>query len=191
MSYETDIVQAVAARVARRYAQRCWWADEGDLRQEAITAGLDAIIPGQWDAAVGVPLQAYVWRACVLHVRAYLWRNSSPMSETHENLRGLKGVHRSNLDEGIVDQATRVDALLDSCRWIARAREQIEFVLSKAYGDKAAAVAVRMLLEETPPRELAVEVGLPVARVYRITQRARALLGENLALCKMVEELRA
>lgn len=68
----------LANRVAKRYARRCWWMPEEDLRQEAWIAALDAL--KSFDPEYGTRLDGYVWCAMVRWLRGFLWRNSAPVT---------------------------------------------------------------------------------------------------------------
>lgn len=166
----------VAAKVARRYARRVWWADADDLQQEATTAALKA--ETTWDPAPGVPLEAYVWRACALHLRTYLWRQSSPVTETWHRLSTLRGVHRATLDE-LQDHATEKDTfdLVREKQWVESVREQLYYLISEERE-----IIMRVLLGDERPEKVAAETGLPVRSVYKLTRGARAVISKNALL---------
>lgn len=183
-------LEDVAARAARRYARRCWWAEEADLKQEALAAAL--VAQKTWDAQVGVPLTAYAWRAAVLALRAYLWRNSAPVSESGHRLHELKGVHRQALDTQSVAELEMegpwVDELLDDERWRHRVREQIHFVLEHEQQESEVRMALSALLDDVHPRDVALTEEAPVGTVYRAVQRAKTALKNNMMLYDLLKE---
>lgn len=164
------ILEVVAAQAARRYARKVWWADEVDLRHEALSCALQ--VASKWSPEVGVPLRAYAWRAVVLHLRRYLLTNSAPVSESWHRIGDLRGVHAHDLDDATHDPNTPPDEELDDRRWRHDVREQVGFVLRHAFGSQGKLVASAMLDEED----------LPPEDVRRITHRARKVLGDNLTL---------
>lgn len=187
MSSSEQLVK-VATKVARRYARRCWWADEEDLRQEAMVAALECLKEGRWDPEVGVPLNAYAWRACVNHLRSYLWRQSSPVSETDHNLENLRGVHHIEIPEdGFQDRVEPVEVLLDQARWNHAVREQVLFVLGAVGVDR---VVLRTLFDDDKPADVAEELGIPRNTLYRSLQRARTALRDNAMLYELMKEVR-
>jgi len=145
--------------VARRYKRRCWWADVDELCHEAVVAIMQAI--PRWDAEVGVPIQAYVWRAAIFACKHYLWRNSTPVSETHHRRGDLRDVRRAELHD---DHASSENVELSVIEqdWRLRVKAQLELIISDTpNGDLAAAV----LLEERSPKECAEDGN--VSAVYR------------------------
>lgn len=185
----------VAERVAARYARRVFWADPEDLKQEATVAALAA--QRTFDPRIGVPFAGYAWRACVLHLRAYVWANSAPVSETDHHLTDLRGVYRDSLDAAgdVVDGAAPPDEQLDVARRQHAVRGQVSLVLAHALrnGDVVdrladAYIAERVLVDEVQPARLAAELEMPVQKVYRIAQRARTVLAENAVLYGMWED---
>jgi len=177
-------VNSVAARAAKIYARRCWWAEEDDLRQEALAVAHAS--RRTFDERVGVPFSAYAWRACVLHLARYLWRNGAPVSAPDHRLRELRGAHRSSLSE-YVDLGPNVGALIDDHRWHLRVREQLTFLLQQ-HGEGDARVASRTLLDEEKAAAVAADEGIPVTRVYRIAARAKRLLAANALLHELHTE---
>lgn len=170
-------VMRMARRAARRYARRCWWADEEDLVQEATTAALHATRPdGPFDPECGVPVGAYVWRTCILHLRAYLWRQSSPVSETGHKLATLHGVHHTELTE--TSATTDIDAfvLLSEKEWTEKVRAQLDYLFDK---DVKGKLVARVLLDEEKPEYVAHEAGVPVQDLYRLTKKAKRSIADN------------
>lgn len=170
-------IALVAERVARRYARRVFWAEEDDLRQEAYAVALTAC--RSWDPAVGVPLAAYVWRACVLGLRSHLWRSSAPVAETDHRLHTLRGVHRAPLEEALLVESPTAARPDEAC-WREEVREQVSYVLARGQVD--ARLALPVLAGELPARMVAQRFDVPVVRVYRTVRRARLLLENNALL---------
>lgn len=179
-----DEVLRVARNAARHYARRVWWANEEDLVQEASAAALQATRPdGPFDHESGLPVGVYVWRACVLHLRAYLWRQSAPVSESRHKLPTLRGVHRSELTE--TSAITDVDALslLSEKEWTEEVRAQLNYLFDK---DGDGALVSRVLLEEEKPEYVAHTAGIDVQDLYRKTKRAKRALTNNALLFHMM-----
>lgn len=204
----------VVAKVAGRYAQLCWWAEEEELKQEAWIAALDAT--RTWDPTVGVPLGAYAWRAAVLHLRTWLWKNSSPVSapasaseevrkfrragfnETNELIEpyyGGKGTgHLDNVKPGrlwtarrnqLEDERRWVDEMLDDERW----KDRVRVALKQVLGDSPDSdLAVDAMLSDEKASAFAKSRGVEVQKVYRATQRARARISESLDLYRLWKE---
>lgn len=187
----------VANRAAGRYARRVFWADIEDLRQEAFMAAIECAT--RWyDPQCGVPLAGYAWRAAVLHLRKWCWRNSSPVSETDHNLALLRGVHRTSLepkatpdhprraftaqfDDVLTDRRPIPDAAYEAAERNALIREQIEFLLAERTVKEREA-ALRVIRDEESARVVADSLDMPVRSVYRIARRARVLFAENAML---------
>lgn len=184
---EDPVVEAanIAARVANRYARRVFWADPDDLEQEAMVAALNAV--QLYDESMGIPFAAYVARACMRQVGRAVLRASAPVSSRRRDKR-LIGLQRVPLCEELEEAAPWADAVLVDADWKFRVHEQLDFVLNAGQGDQAR-VALRVLLDEEKPARVAEELGLPVARVYKITERARSRLAGNECLFHMLKEI--
>ena len=178
-------MEDVARRAAARYKSRCWWAEFDDLHQQALEAALRA--ERTFDPDVGVPLDAYLWRACVLALRTYTWKQS-PVSAPDHKLTELRGLHRAELTDVTDDRAQEpwADKVLSDKQWADRARASIEEALGEQ-SDKA--LALRVLLADEKPREVADACDVPIQRVYRATQRARDALGRDLDIYHLWKEL--
>jgi DNA-directed RNA polymerase specialized sigma24 family protein len=183
-------LEDVAGKAARRYKRLIkfgWWMDFDDLKQEAMVAALSA--SRTWDPLVGVPLNAYAWRACMLHLGKHIWRQSSPVSETDHRLKTLARVCRAELHDDVAeDTSDSADAQLTTKQWQTEARTQILVVLRKALGEEAV-LATAVLLDEQPPRAVATTNGIKPALVHRATQRGRSAIADNLMLYDMLREL--
>jgi hypothetical protein len=170
-------VLRIARAVARRYAQRCWWADEDDMTSVASLAVLDA--SRHWDPQVGVPFDGYAARAASNQVREHLWRESSPLSGgLHDPRKNIEGVTRASLDVRTDDgewsprpelvQNPDPGPQLDDAQWRLRVRRRVR-ALSGVTQDGGLARAV--LLDGRAPSELAPEGDLK--RAYRAVQILR------------------
>jgi len=175
-------VEDVAVKAAARYARRCFWADREELAQEARCAALKAHTT--WDPAVGVPFEAYAWRACILHLRRFLWKNSSPVSESYHQLANLRGVHRAELTETLLDEGTAPDVVVEERRWDGKVRAQMWRVI-EGLGPQAAQVVEQRLLYERPLQEVAEATELEPAAVERIARAARRLMSQDMDLFEM------
>lgn len=172
-----DRIIATAAKAARRYARKVWWADEDDLRQEAALAALQATREGgPYDPETGVPVGAYVWRACVLHLRAYLWQQSAPVNETDHKLATLRGVHRLELNESLASADVDAYELLSEKEWTEEVRSQLDYLLNKRGAGKHLA---RVLLNEESPTHVAHEAGIPIDDLYILTKKTRRDIASN------------
>lgn len=205
MSVQTlELIADVAARASKRYARSVFWADPEDLKQQALLAALSAARPGLWDERVGVPFEAYVWRACMNSLKTYLWRNSSPVSETDHRLETLRGVHRASLGELNTDDGTavlgtvmeahlesfpEVDELVDQKMWVEEARDQLSFLLIERQGVRAAELALRVLIDGEKPSQVAAEASVPPEVVYRASCTAKKHISQNVMLYSLWERL--
>lgn len=192
----------VARRCAARAKRRVWWAERGDLEQEAALAALSAA--RTWDPDTGVPLSAYVWRACSLHLRKYLWRCSAPVSETDHNLNTLRDVHRTqlpseatgakycdrswyikNMPERIHNSDIDAFSLFRQKEWECAVRQQLDHLFDKT--DMKEAIA-RVLLYEERPAVVAATFGLSVRDLYAKTKQAKKLASSNALLFNLMKE---
>lgn len=186
MSIET--LEDVAGKAARRYKQLIhlgWWSDYGELKQEAMVAALSA--KRTWDPLVGVPLNAYVWRACILHLGKYIWKQSAPVSETDHRLRTLAHVCRAELVDEHLEGGDGFELVFEDWLWRENTRAHIRLVLRETQGDDAL-LTVAVLLDGCSPREVAQAAGVTSQHVHRLTQRARTVLSNNLMLYDMLRD---
>lgn len=160
-----DDVLEIAKKVARRYARRCWWASREDLEQEASLAVMQAA--RTFDPHVGVPFKGYAHRAAVNALGPYLWRQSSPVSETFHRLKTLAGVVHTELKEAYhLASPDRPDLMLEEAQWRQQVRER---VLALAQETPDGQLAMALLLEG----EAAAEDDQPRQSVYRASARIR------------------
>jgi DNA-directed RNA polymerase specialized sigma24 family protein len=189
-------VNVVVARVARRYAKRCWWAEVDDLSQTGWEAATSA--RASFDPSVGVPEAAYLWRAIVNSMRRYLWRESSPVSGGHSDPWRLRTQTRAPLPDGerdetgerrvapLVCKLPRPDALLAKKRWVLRVLERVSEVSESVPGNE---LAIAVLLDEWRSREVAEEMSVAVHDVYTATARVRRGLANDDDVRELAEEL--
>lgn len=174
-------------RVARRYAVRVWWADEKELVQEAWLAILTALRPGgPYVQECGVPRTAYAWRAAVLHLREFLWRQSAPVRAPHHKLKELRGVHRAEVTEESIVTFEDPAQLLEEKRWTESVRSQVHYLLDKLGADSG--VAARVVVHEEEPAEVARDLALPTSHVYRTARAARTMMSDNAMLHQLLKE---
>lgn len=180
-----QVAETIALRVAKRYARRCWWAEEDDLRQEAREAAARAML--KWDSRVGVPFQAYAWCSCARAVQNLLWRQSSPVSAPKNKLPELAGIWRAPNDAVLKEYATPVpapDQQLESALYAEAVREQVQFVLE----DEDPIVvgwAMRVLLGEEPMIEVAETEGVRLHDLRIAMKRVRGVLREDARLFEL------
>lgn len=108
-------LKAVVEEAVKRYAKRCWWADRADMRQEAWMVACSAartFKPARWATDPGNGLYWYAWRAVVVQLRNYLWRESAPVTAPQRKLDQLAGVQRAPLT--LVPDTAAEQALADA-----------------------------------------------------------------------------
>ncbi len=174
----------VAAQAAARYARRVFWADREELVHEAVVAALKAHVT--WDDQCGIARGAYLWRACVLHLSAFCWKQSAPVHAPHHKRKELRGVHREEVTETSWVSSEDPHSLLDEKQWTAGVREQVDFLLD-GLGENSG-VAARVIVLEESPAAVAYACELPVGYVYRIARTGRRLLADNAMLHSMLKE---
>lgn len=178
----TDIeIRQVSLAVARRYKRRCWWADIDDLTNEAAAAIVKAL--PNWDPEVGVPVEAYVWRAAAFACKHWLWKNTAPVNASSHSAKELKGIHRVSL-KAVHSQESDHDPHRDytDMEWRQRVKAHLEEIIaSTPNGDLAAAV----LLEERKPMDMEADT----QRVYKAAAVLRNRLRQSYPLYKLWKEL--
>jgi DNA-directed RNA polymerase specialized sigma24 family protein len=178
---ELVVALDVSKKAARRYARRCWWADVADLEQEAVLATVKAA--NTFDPSVGVPFAGYAWRAAILALKPYLWRQSSPVSASWGDIIGrkLEGLQRVAVDLTIPDDREDADDALDSKRWC-------EQVWKRAVAlDPSGGLAVEVLLLGEKSADVARRHNVPVQTVYNATTRAKARMTNDKELYALWE----
>ena len=176
-------LEQVAIRAARKYKRRCWWACMDDLHQEARVAVIEA--ERTFDPEVGVPVEGYAYRAAMLALRTYTWKQSAPVSASDHTLESLRGVYHGQLEDVHVDGGIAPDEDTELRRWHLRVRARIAGVLGEG---EAGLLALRVLLGEAQPADVAREAEVPVAKVYAATLRARKAISEDLILYRLWKE---
>ena len=185
---DVAVLDKTACKAAARYARRVFWASIDDLKQEALLAAVEAA--KRWyDPSTGVPLSAYAWRACVLHLRNWCWRNGSPVSapSTH-TVAELRGLHRRSWEakthgaRSLIEThagPVAVEDLYYDAEWNALVRDQVRFLIEERMPEAEKHIAVRVLIDDEEQQAVAEDLGMPKESVWRISRRARVLLAEN------------
>lgn len=182
---DAPAVLEMAGKVASRYARRCWWADKDDMRQVATVAILEA--HGTFDSSVGVPIEGYAWRAAVLAVRHYLWKNTAPVNESDHNVKNLRGVVRAPVEDAlsVADENPTPEDEARRLLWHKRAHEAIRAVLDDGVDGH---LAEDVLLHEMKPAEVARRHDVVVTSVYEAVSTARRRLRIDLELWELWNE---
>jgi DNA-directed RNA polymerase specialized sigma24 family protein len=187
-AHQEEVIASIAARVARRYVRRASWSNEDDLYHEALVTAYEA--RESWTPSVGVPFQAYAWQACLHHLKRFVWNASAPVRLTDWALRHNLQPRGGGLElaDDLPDPQALADELVIEHDWLKRLRDQLLFLFFEHRSELEGQVAVRVVLDEDPPRVVARELGLPVTQVYRIARRARLLLEQNAVLFDLWKE---
>jgi hypothetical protein len=184
-----EIIEQAAARVAHKYARRCWWSDPRELRQEATAAMLGAV-PGFDPSKASRPGQAeaFFYRVGLRALHNFTWRSGSPLSETDHNLRLLAGVTRAPVEEAaeLPVLAPWADEIIANGAHLAELRAALAEVLGQLGEDEELARAV--LLRDGKPEDVAVLYGVERRRVYRATALARRFIMDDLQLYELWKE---
>lgn len=183
--HDVDEILRNAAILGARYHRKCWWADEADLRQEAIAAQLQA--HRTYDATWGVPFGAYAWRAAALALRDYLLAQSAPVSARRGHREVLVGLHHAPIEAAeniaIDDDPRKAYERAEQC---ARVQTEVAAVLT----DEAAVFAWATLGGDFTLREVTAYHGCDPSTVYRATAQVRKALRasrELYTLCRQWE----
>lgn len=193
-----------ARRAARAYKRKCWWTEVDDLVQQAVVATTKAMTT--FDPAVGVPLDAYLFRAAVLALKPYILSLSAPVSSSRAQRDQLKGLVRAPVtttDRGSLDD-TRGDAnyrrsdvimrtndddspdiVVSKASITARVQERLHEILTD---DKQTERALPVLLGWQSSAEVAEAEGISVQEVYRATLRARRRIESDTVLWQLWNE---
>lgn len=170
-STEVAARDALAGKAASRYWRANRWAEHAELKQVAWLALLEA--DRTFNAAVGVPWQAYGWRAAVLAVRDFVLRARCPVHTRAHAAAGAHDVPRGvTLGEEPPCSATQLDALA-SARLGVRIAEAVYAEIA-AHPDAELGVAV--LFDEHAPADVAAANGVAVAKVYKAARQLRQAL---------------
>jgi hypothetical protein len=117
----------IVEATARGYAKKCWWADELELQQQAWLVLLDTEARGTWRSDVGVPLAAYLWRACGLGVRRWLLQQSNAVTMP-VNMLGVHVTERAPLVPWMADKQVPADLRLDEAVWLRDVRVVLDAI---------------------------------------------------------------
>lgn len=175
-----DDVLRIAKAVARRYANRCWWADVDDMTSEASVAVLQAA--RTFDPEVGIPFDGYAARAAALRVKMFLWGESSPVSGgLHDPQKHIAGVMRDELtvrgrgdDKGAEFERPELSYSpdpgdeLDAVDWRLKVRRRVR-ALSRDGRDGD--LAHEVLVRGRRPAELIEETGRDVYGAVHLVRR--------------------
>lgn len=104
--------QRIAETVASNMQRKVWWSSRADAVQEAHLAIQQA--RSTYNAGIGVPFDAYAYRAATLAVRRATWRDSAPVSGgMHRPEESRAGLHRAPIKESAMPKQSRTpeDAL--------------------------------------------------------------------------------
>lgn len=194
-----------ARRAARAYARKCWWAEVEDLEQTAFVATTRAM--ETFDPKVGVPLDAYLYRAAVLAIKPYLLAQSAPVSaprSKRDELKGLVRVDSAYLETGatkndgarsavkvgrnptLEDQAPPIDVTIARERVVAKVRERLRMLLTDA---KNTELALPVLLGVETSNDVAHRHGVDVQKIYLATLRAKRRIANDPALWQLWKDL--
>jgi DNA-directed RNA polymerase specialized sigma24 family protein len=178
------VIERVAAKSARKWKRRVFWADPADLKQEALMACYEAI--KTYDPTTAIPLGAYLWQACAWHLRKWCWQQSAPVCAPHHKLHELKGIHREPVrpEEVFITRGPYED--LHEKQGTRAVREQVSFVLGDMPSGKLEARLVINL--KWSPSEVAAALNVPVKQVYQDTKRGRRALADNRMLYDLYKE---
>ncbi len=176
---DTEELLKIATIAARRYARRVWWAKEEDMRQEALVAVLKA--RETFDPTHGAPFGAYALRAAMLAIRPYLWKNSSPVSESWHKLPTLRGVHRAPLTDAkdVLASTACPEAQLEHATWHEAVRDRLLAL------DPSRGLGLAVLLERQKPEAVAQQHNVSLAEVRRAVARLRTAVRNDYSLWKL------
>jgi len=170
---------------ANRYARRCWWAEQEDLQQEARLAAITA--SRHFDPTVGVPIEAYVWRALMLSLARYLWAQSSPTSGGSQDPKALKRQTRAPVvdEEGdglLIDHNPTPDELLDELRWHRAVQARLPQLVDK----EEYALASQVIFEERKSADVAASAHVSTKRVYSAAGKLRTQASQDVELYSLL-----
>lgn len=178
-----------ARRAAKAYKKRCWWAEYEDLVQAAFVATTKALTT--FDPNVGVPLDAYLFRAAVYALKPVLLKMSSPVSARPSEQHMLKLVMRADLrnlesDAASADRAftsgadnekaSNPEVLLPRMGWRSHVHERLTEILTDT---KHTERVLPVLLDEADSHEVAKRHNVPVREIYVAAQRARRRIASD------------
>jgi DNA-directed RNA polymerase specialized sigma24 family protein len=179
----------IVETLARRYAARCWWADECDLVQEGWVAALQVNLRELDPAGAS----GYVYRVVACRMSRYLWAESSPVPSSRGD-RAMAGLQRAPLEDWTVPASgTTPEALCEDAE--ARAlelelREELrERIREIGRGAVALDAVLMVLLDGTAPSVAAWMTGVPVRVVYRETEWIKRESSGDLVTRVLMESL--
>jgi len=172
------VTQRLIRVVARRYARRCWWASVADLEQAGWIAALTAL--PSFDPQVGVPLEAYVFRAVVYAMRRALWADSAPTSGGWHRPELQRTAQRAPLTDSLVPTAPSPEDEVLEAAWSAQVRERLN--------DLGNPVLTDLILGRITHEQAAASLGCSRTYLYRSLERLRREAGEDSALWHLLKD---
>lgn len=189
-----DVMQQNAAKAASLYKRRCWWASYEDMRQEALTAQLEAHARGNFDESFGRPLSAYLWSVAMYAVRRLVHKASAPVSTSHRTER-LLGLYRTPTElegeDGGTYENPALSVVVGSTDSRVTAQDRARRVRQRVVelvGEDAAEFAFLVMTHEWRPNEVAEANGVPVKVVYAAQRRISNILIEDRELHQLWRE---
>ena len=195
---ELSICRRVVAEVARAYRRRCWWADVGDLQQEAFLELAKSLPKRDRTQALAPWVRTIARRA----MRNLLWRASTPCSAPQHPETKHVAVLRTQQraappPEGAPlpvdgpdvqlpaegEEHPSPEALVVGRRYVLRLREELHRVLLADASTGHLALEV-LLFDATAP-EVAEREGVEVSRVHRAVAAARRRITHDATLRAM------
>lgn len=204
-----DNLRKVVEASARKYARKCWWADEEDLRQQAWLIVLDAKARFERNfdpaKAQGSALESYCWRAAVIQLGIYLMKQSSPVSASEsKDLAHLVQVSLDAPEHGRGDdgssggytqhivhkahgtQEARADEELHHARWEAIVRSRMREICPP--GDAGLALGLEALLAEERSGEVARQRDIDPNVVYTAKTKVKQMLANDPVIQRLHKE---
>lgn len=126
-------VAALCREEARRYARRCWWADEADLRQQAWTAALAGLQRYRLDRVGPGGAKAFLRLRVRRVLQRYLLQNSSPASSSDHERHELRGVCGAPLDLEAPGPGPNAERQLTLEEWRRDVRRRLVRVVGGAH----------------------------------------------------------
>lgn len=171
--------EPIVLLAARRYARRCWWASGDDLIQTGWMAVLTSL--PNFDPLVGVPVEAFVYKAVVFAMKRHLWGESSPVSGGWHRPALQRVAQRAPLEDNTPLPVTEhPDELLASYSWNVSVRNRLN--------ELAGPLSTAVLLEDMSAVNVAQEYSVPVETVYRETSKARRQASEDSQLWELMRD---
>lgn len=161
----------LADMMAWNFLARRHWLDRAELVQEAWLVLLELEL--EFDENCGVPFGAFLWRYGVRKLHARLVHSNAPVSASKDWLKELMASRGQPVGgdrmSGEIDLPTPEPGA-DQIAHMRRRQKAVHEAINGVYnGD----LAMRVLIGEAKPAEVARELGLNVWDVYRANCAAR------------------